>query len=210
VAVQVLVGDILRVSIVTKLVDQYSWNNIHYVPSELAGVVTDEQVALKYEAAVAPNIVPLLCGSDWFWGIQVQLYRGATQYSTVISNDLQQEGTADDPRLPPQCACIMSGETGLAGRDQVARIFFPLAPTTTMDPNGRINDASIGAYSTLCDEIYSPMAIDAGGGNTLQLNPVIFTRGTGTTKVINFNHVGRNVSQHKTRSLVRAGDGPPF
>jgi len=203
-------GDLLTVRYVTKLVDQFAWNRIYYVVGEKVGTVTDQTAATSLEDQVSELYKDLLCTVDQWWGLMIQVERSGTLYSTVTSSAERGAGTVTEDRLPPQCSVLITGKTGFAGRDQQARIYFPFAPATSVDSNGRIEIALVADYDAVGNILYAPISIDDGLGNACLLSPVVYHQGTGSWTVINSSTVKQSVSQHKTRSLVRPGDAPPF
>lgn len=204
------VNDIWRVRIACYTPDQASVNVLHYKVIGTAGAgATDQDLADRVNTLAAPLYKAVLSVSATYRGTSAQRIFPGPLTAAAFSVGSAGIGTVAGEPLPTQCAGIISLHTSLAGRRQRGRIYLPFPGEDSSTNPGVPTGAYVTAAQTLANALFTTIVAGVGG-NTSNLDPVIFHRSTNTADVITRKEAKTAWATQRRRGYYGQKNLPPF
>lgn len=202
-------NELLEVSIVCTISDQFTFNVQHVVLDAVTGtVVTDEDFAADYEAQFAPLYKDIMADSGTFYGVKVQVIK-PTRFDAQYSIAARGVGTLIGEQLPPQIASVVSLKTGYADRTKMGRMYLPAASEAENDATGRPGAGYLADVQALASSFVAGAVVTVGGGS-VSWKPVIYSRKNGTAQLVTYAIVQESWGTLRSRSNLGHLDAAPF
>lgn len=203
------VGDIVQVSMVSKLQDQYSFNVLNWLVTARTGAtVTDDHVATHISTVYASLWKDLLATNATFAGVIAQVV-SPDRYDRQVETGDAGAGTLTGDHLPTQVAGLVTFRTGAALRRARGRIYFPATSEAQNTSTGKLGAAYITAIETIMSTLILGETV-AGGGNTADLSFGVWSRKFSQFRIMTEYFVRPDWATQRRRSSIRHGDSSPF
>lgn len=203
------VGDILQVSFVCNLLEQYAFNVLNfYVASRTGATVTDDHAANQLSAEYAPLYKDILSTSGAFAGVKAQVVFPLRWDPQVEIGDAGAGVLAGD-MLPSQACGLVAIKTGIASRQAQGRIYFPATSEAQNTNAAKPGTAYLTGLTAIMVDLATPFVV-SGGGNTATLEFGVWSRVATTFFPMTEYFVRDNWATQRKRSHIRHDDTNPF
>jgi len=165
-AQQVVVGDILRFTVVSFLEDQVGENVIHArVLPGLVGTPTDATAASGMDDFVAGLWKNCLSGVATYRGVSCRILRPNSPFAPQASTKSAGVGTISGTALPPQCRGLITLKTALAGPAYRGRLYLPFPSSGGTTTNGDMHAVYITALGNIGTFLTANAILSQGGAS---------------------------------------------
>jgi hypothetical protein len=209
-ATPLAVGYIMAVRPYCTADEQVSINNFHYLVTAVgASPATDQDVIDQFDALIATNLKATMSSATFYHGTQGQIIAPGPAHVDVVQTLGTGPGSSGAATLPRQATGLTSWYTGLTGRKNRGRTYWPFPSAAYDTGDGKPLPAWTTLIGTLSNQILGLTAI-ANGGRSATIKLGIYHRQTqSTTDVINYIARGAWATQRRRGSYGRPNT-PPF
>jgi len=202
-------GDLIELTAICKLNNQYSQNVRHYlVDMPIAVTLTDQTIVNDLELLFAVDVKPMLSAAASWLGMKAQIIRPVRRdYVTSVSN-AGVGSQATDP-LAPQTAGLITIRTGFADKRKRGRFYVPF-PAEGRNTVAGIPDATyLTNLSSLATTLAAVQTFVVGADDVF-LRPVIFSRVNNSPTAV-VSAIRREVwATMRKRSFMYGSDDVPI
>lgn len=192
----------------TGLPDQLAINVFHFRMTMIAGLGPSlVDVLIKADADYAAPWKACITASATFLGFSAQWLRPLPISAPAFSDESVGLCTLAGDVLPSQVTGLVTWRTAGAGRAMRGRTYFPFPTESRNTASGLPDAAYLTALNTFATAVVLGGAV-GGGGNTAEIQPVVYHKATGTvTPVTTFSVRSRWGTQRRRGSSGR--QNPP-
>jgi len=203
------IGELIEVSFVCNISDQYTYNVLHYEAAAVSGViVTDSMIAADMSALFAPLYKEILADVSVFYGVTTQVIR-PTRYDKVYNIAGRGIGVLTGDQLPPQVCGVVSFKSGFAHRSKMGRMYLPASSEEDNEVTGRPTNGYLDGAQAIASSYLAGLTVTSGGGS-VSLQPVIFSRKLSSIFNVTATIVHDSWGTLRSRSDLGHLDAPPF
>lgn len=184
-------------------------NVVNYkILSIAGGGLSDVQLATSLDALLESSYKAAMSVSATYYGVSLQRISPLPKTAAVIIDANEGAGTVAGDILPLQVSGLFSFQTLLAGPKYRGRIYIPFPGEASNDTDG----TPTGAYRTLVAAIAADLfqVSHTSGGQTTNINPVIWHRATGTSTECVGGLVRAKWATQRRRGAYGRVNAPPF
>lgn len=202
------IGDRIQAVIHTRLQGQNGLMVRHYTVFASAGAArTTQHVANHLDTAFAGVVKACMSENAQYLGVSCKKINALGSDSDfAVTND--GPGTVESEPLPGQVCGLISLKTGLAGRSRRGRVYVPFPA----EGHNTFFATPEAAYKTALDNFRNALIADQivsdGGGNSVSIEPVIFSRTLNQTFAIQSGVSGTHWATQRKRASRTRGDAP--
>lgn len=180
-----LTGDIAKVAIYTKRLDQLGVNRIHFrVKTSVGGGLDAKPIAAHFAALLAIGLKNFIGSDAIYGGVGVQNVTNKPYSLEAFDTTGTGGGTSGATALPSQVTAVTTLTTDFVGVRYRGRIYWPFpAKGWQSDTTGHPLPAMVTALDSLCTALIGTQNI-AVGAAAVELEPVIVHRNDGSTTLV--------------------------
>jgi len=202
-------NDLLELKLYAFSQGQYSINTLHYACVARAGDGEDDVGAgIKFQTTFSAAFRDLMSSAARYVGLTTQIIR-PTRRPKIVNVVGAGDGTEDSDILPRQVAGLIRKLTNVASRHGRGRMYVPFPAESHNTATGFPENAYLTALGVFADLMDDTIQVGAGG-DTVDLDPVVFDRASNTGLLITGVDVGQTWASCRRRSDTRGSDRPPF
>lgn len=203
-------GDIYEVKHYCVLGAQAGIMVSHWLVSAVAGTgATDQTIADGFSNSFATQIRALLASAATYVGATAQKIRPLPIAVFAQSTQGAGVGALLGDAMPGQVSGLFTLRTALAGRANRGRKYVPFPSEQVNDTNGTPTVAYLSSLTAL-RTLFTAGATAGSGGNTVNMDPVIYHRTAGTTTLITGGFNRTKWATQRRRGSLAAADRIPF
>lgn len=203
------VNDIVEVSFVCNLLEQYSFNVQHFrVTAQAGNTVTDVDVADFVDTTFAPLYKDILPATCQWWGAKAQIIK-PVRFDAQVDNGGRGNGNLAADVIPTQTAGLASLKTGFASRSKQGRVYFPGAAENENTASAKPSANYLLNCGTILTNMLAAWNLASGAG-TATLRWVVYSRKLGTSELVATAQMRPDWATIRRRSHIRHDDAAPF
>lgn len=203
------INDIVEVSFVCNLLNQFSYNVQHFKVTAQAGfTVDDADVADFMDTTFAPLYKAILpTGCQW-WGAKAQIIK-PVRFDAQVDSGNRGNGAVVGDVLPTQTAGLVSLKTGFANRSKQGRMYLPPSSEADNVAAAAPSAAYLAGAAAIANNMIIPLNLVDGAG-TATLRWTIYSRKLLSDQLVTSFEVKPDWATIRRRSHIRHDDAVPF
>lgn len=180
----------------------------HYVATITNAELDRQQLADAMSANIGSLIASLLPTGHSFDGIKMRRIGPGAITPQVVSTAGAVSGGPDNEPGPTQSAPIVTVRSLTAPLRVRGRHYLPSVGEADSGPQGKLEGAYVVAAQAFATAVFVTPMILGGGGNTMELKPIIFSRANLAYFFTTSAVVRQYQGTQRRRSSVNRGDAP--